>query len=127
MDTNVISTLLAHETLKAEKSAAEKVVKSLEERIDATKAILIEQLGASCEAVCEVDDDEFAITYKPVFKEKVNKEALKANHPDIYEQYFSKEISYRKLNVKRVKKKKKAEAAVASAAANAADGIDVAA
>jgi len=110
LTSDTMTTLLAREALKVEKSVADKVVKALEEKITATNAILVEQMGASCEAVCQSCEDEFAITYKPVYKEKVNKEALKANHPDIYEKYFSKEVSYRKLNVKRVKKKKAANA-----------------
>ena len=41
----------------------------------------------------------------PVYLEKVDKEGLKANHPNIFAEYVSKPESHRLFKVKRVKAK----------------------
>ena len=102
--------MLEYESLKSEKSKAEKVVEALKDKIAKTQAIFIEGMGTSCKAVCSMGDVEFAVTYNPVYQDNVDKEGLKAKHPDIYNQYITKTEKYRRLTVKRITKKKEAAA-----------------
>ncbi|MCL2620280.1 MAG: YqaJ viral recombinase family protein [Defluviitaleaceae bacterium] len=108
---STMTALLTLEHLKAEKSKAKKVVDALDDKITKTQSVFVEQMGSSCKAVCKQGDDEFSITYNPVYQEDFNKEGLKANHPDIYDKFVTKKEKYRRLTVKRVVKKKVAPAA----------------
>ena len=110
LPSNMTDALLEFEYLKAEKSKANKVVKALESKIAKVQAVFVEGIGASCKATCSRDDVEFVISYNPVFQDNVDKEGLKAHHPDIYAKYVTKSEKYRLLNVKRVDKTKEAAA-----------------
>jgi putative phage-type endonuclease len=105
---SMIDSLLSLEALKAEKSEASKTVKSLEEKIDKAQAVFVEQMGVSCAATCSQGDAEFSITYNPVFKDIIDMEGLKANHPDVFDKYIKKVEKYRLFKIKRAVRKEKA-------------------
>jgi len=95
---------------KAQKSVAEKTVAVLKEKMEKAQAVFVEGLGTSCKAVCRAGDEEFIITYNPVMMDEVDKDGLKANHPDVYDKYIKKQEKYRRLNVKKTAIKKEAAA-----------------
>ena len=102
----MVDAILEYESLKAEKSIANKAVIALEGKIAKVQAVVVEALGTSCSAMCTRGDVAFDITYNPVFKDIVDKEGLKASHPEVYAQYVTKIEKYRLLNIKRADMKK---------------------
>ena len=87
--------------LKAQKSAIDAKSKELDERIKRIYAPIANEMGASCNAVCEKGDVKFRITYKPQYRDLINKAGLSkllAQHPDIYEDFVeTKEMRIFKL------------------------------
>ena len=101
----MIETLYKYEELDTQRAEAEKAVKAIKEQRDKLQAEIVEMMGVACTASCKSGDEEFAITFNPVYLEKVDKEGLKANHPNIFAEYVSKPESHRLFKVKRVKAK----------------------
>ena len=87
--------------LKDEKSILDKQVKEMDSKVKRAQAIAIDALGVSCEGYYRSSDAEYIVTYNPVFKEKVDTEALLAQYPEIYDKFVSKPESFRKFNLKR--------------------------
>lgn len=87
--------------LKAQKSAIDAKSKELDERIKRIYAPIANEMGASCNAVCEKGDVKYRITYKPQYRDLINKAGLSkllAQHPDIYEDFVeTKEMRIFKL------------------------------
>ena len=64
---------------------------------------IVAEMGRSCVATANSSDGSYTITYKPVIKPGIDKESLirlRAQHPDIYEEYVSLSES-RRFYVKR--------------------------
>ena len=102
---NMVKILQLYDDVKEEKSEAEKVMKMHKEQMDKIQAEVVELMGTACTAICKRGDDEFAITFNPVYSEKVDKEGLKANHPNIFDEYVCKSEGHRRFYVKRMKAK----------------------
>jgi len=108
---NMMGALQELIALKAQKSEVDKTSKSLKEKIESIQAVFVEQMGTSCKAVCSTEDEEVIITYNPVIKDNVDKEGLKAQHPDIYNAFVKEKESHRVFRIKKSNKTTKKEAA----------------
>ncbi len=89
--------------LSEEKSQLEKRKKEIEALQKELSVPFVEQLGASCKAVLSDGLSRYRITYNPVRRTQVGKDAiekLKIQHPDIYEEY-TKTTESRTFRVKK--------------------------
>ena len=76
--------------LKAEKSDLESKVRKLDSQIKAAYAPIAELMGPTCSATCVDQGVAFNITFNPQYREGISKDklsALKAQYPDIYEEF----------------------------------------
>ena len=78
--------------LKAEKSELDAKVKKLEEQMKNCYAEVIEEMGVSCLGTLTDGKSAYTVKYSPQYRTSVSKdslERLKANHPDIYDDYVT--------------------------------------
>lgn len=78
--------------LQQAKSIAEVSVKEIESELARMKGLIVAELGRSCAATCNVNGTPYLVTYKPSGKPTVTKEnlvRLRAQHPDIYNEYVT--------------------------------------
>ena len=76
--------------LKDEKKALDAQVRALETRIKSLYAPVVEQLGTACWGTCELGSECFKVSYHPLYREGISKDrlsALRAQYPDIYEEF----------------------------------------
>ena len=88
--TSFIPTLERILLLKAEKSDLESRVRKLDGQIKAAYAPVAEMMGPTCVAICEDKNVAFNITFNPQYRDGISKDklsALKAQYPDIYEEF----------------------------------------
>lgn len=89
--------------LQAQKRLIDTQSKKLESEMKRIQGRVVAEMGQSCTAVCSVGDEAYTVTYKPMRKTGINKDnliRLKAQHPDIYEEYVTVSES-RRFYVKR--------------------------
>ena len=70
--------------------------------MDRLKAMIVAEMGQSCEASCEIDGTSYTITYNPVRKVEIKKAqltSLAAMYPEVYAQ-FATQSEYRRFNIK---------------------------
>lgn len=97
------SSLVRYTELQAEKSELNREVKRVENEMKRLQGRIVAEMGRSCIATANSNDGSYTITYKPVIKPGIDKESLirlRAQHPDIYEEYVSLSES-RRFYVKR--------------------------
>ena len=97
------SSLVRYTELQAEKSELNRGVKRVENEMKRLQGRIVAEMGRSCVATANSNDGSYTITYKPVIKPVIDKESLirlRAQHPDIYEEYVSLSES-RRFYVKR--------------------------
>lgn len=90
IDPSYLPSLLQIADLRAQKSILESQARKLEEQIKAAYVPFAEQLGNACAAVCQGNSQRVTITYNPQYREGISKEklnALKAQYPDIYDDF----------------------------------------
>lgn len=94
--------LMRYLELQREKSQVEVQVKRLEGDLQRIKGMIVAEMGAVCTATCTLDGTPYVVTYNPFSKPAVSKEnliRLKAQHPEIYDDYVTA-TEYRRFNVK---------------------------
>jgi predicted phage-related endonuclease len=67
-------------------------VKAVEHQMGRIKGLITDAMGRSCLASCEVGGVPYLVTYNPVYKSGIDKNALsrlKERHPDIYDEYVT--------------------------------------
>lgn len=77
-------------TLKTEKARLEAQVRQLDGQIKAIYAPIADLMGAACTATCTDQNVTYTITFNPQYRTAINKEklsVLKAQYPDIYDEY----------------------------------------
>lgn len=90
--------------LKAEKSELDAKSKKLEEQMKNCYAEVIQEMGVSCQGTLTDGKSVYTVKYSPQYRTGVSKdglERLKANHPDIYDDY----VSTNEIRIFSVKKK----------------------
>ena len=82
--------------LKEEKKNLDAQSKALETRIKTLYAPIVEQMGTACRASCESGSEVFRITYNPQYREGISKDnlsALRAQYPDVYDEFVEQSES----------------------------------
>lgn len=77
---------------REQKSQLDSESKRLEEKMKEAYAGIVEALGVSCTGTLKDGTTEYTVTYNPIYRTGIDKkglERLKANHPDVYEDYVS--------------------------------------
>ena len=77
-------------TMKQQKHDLESQARKLDTQIKRAYAPIVELMGPSSVAFCEQNGLKYSITYNPKYREGVPKEKLsilKAQHPDIYDEF----------------------------------------
>ena len=88
--------------LQARSIQVETKSKAYKEEMDRLKAMIVAEMGQSCEASCEIDGTSYTITYNPVRKVEIKKAqltSLAAMYPEVYAQ-FATQSEYRRFNIK---------------------------
>jgi putative phage-type endonuclease len=99
-------TLGEFEHLKAEKSKVDKASDAIKEQMKRTQAIIVEEMGEACRAVCRGSDGAvYTITNNPIQRDEVDKDGLKAIYPQAYDAFVSKKNTSPRFNVKKAKAK----------------------
>jgi putative phage-type endonuclease len=73
-------------------------VKAVETQMDGIKGFLVDKMGKSCLASCEVSGTPYIITYNPVYKTGINKDSLvrlKERYPNVYDEFVTTSESRR--------------------------------
>lgn len=97
------SSLVRYTELQAEKSELNREVKRVENEMKRLQGRIVAEMGRSCTATANSGGVFYSISYKPTRKPDIGKEGLirlKAQHPDIYEDYVTVSES-RRFYVKR--------------------------
>ena len=97
------SSLVRYTELQAEKSELNREVKRVENEMKRLQGRIVAEMGRSCTATANSGGVSYSISYKPTRKPDIGKEnliRLKAQHPDIYEDYVTVSES-RRFYVKR--------------------------
>lgn len=84
--------LLRYLELQEQKSLTEASIKSLDQEVQRMKGLVIAEMGTCCTAACSLEGVPYQVTYNPVRKSQISKEALvrlQAQHPDIYDEYVT--------------------------------------
>lgn len=84
--------LLRFLELQQAKSEVEASVEQIDQELQRMKGLIVAELGAGCSATCDVNGTPYLVTYNPVRKPTVTKEnliRLRAQYPDIYNEYVS--------------------------------------
>ncbi len=95
--------LVRYTELQAEKSELNREVKRVENEMKRLQGRIVAEMGRSCTATANSGGVFYSISYKPTRKPDIGKEGLirlKAQHPDIYEDYVTVSES-RRFYVKR--------------------------
>ena len=67
-------------------------VKAVDYQMNRIKGLIVDEMGKSCLASCEVGGTPYIVTYNPVLKKGIDKNSLlrlKERHPDIYDEYVT--------------------------------------
>jgi predicted phage-related endonuclease len=67
-------------------------VKAVDTQMDKIKGLIVDKMGKSCLASCEVGGMPYFITYNPVQRSGIDKNSLlrlKERHPDIYDEFVT--------------------------------------
>ena len=97
------SSLVRYTELQTEKSELNREVKRVENEMKRLQGRIVAEMGRSCTATANSGGVFYSISYKPTRKPDIGKEGLirlKAQHPDIYEDYVTVSES-RRFYVKR--------------------------
>lgn len=89
--------------LKEQKSKLDQESKKLEEQMKESYAEIVEEMGVSCTGVLKDGSTEYIVTYNPAYRTGIDKkglEKLKAQHPDVYDDYVNTTES-RRFSVKK--------------------------
>ncbi len=89
------SCVLRFSELQAQKKIADAESKRCEDEMKRMQGMIVAEMGQSCTAECSVSGNGFTITYKPSYKQSINKDSLvrlHAQHPDIYEEYVTETV-----------------------------------
>lgn len=87
--------------LQDTKRAVEAQVNQLKGEMERIKGFIIAEMGTSCTAACTERGNAYGVTYNPILKSGISKEnlfRLRAQYPDIYEEYVTVSES-RRFNV----------------------------
>ena len=90
--------------LQEKKALYDAESKKVENEMKRLKAMIVADMGKSCTALYEDAEGSYTITYKPVYKQGISKEALeklKVLYPQIYGEYVSTSES-RRFHVKKL-------------------------
>ena len=88
--------------LKEQKARHDSEAKKLEEKMKEAYAEIVEEMGVSCTGVIKDGGTEYVVSYNPAYRTGIDKkglERLKAQHPDVYDDYVSTTES-RRFSVK---------------------------
>lgn len=84
--------VLRYLELQEQKTLAEASIKALDKEVQRMKGLIIAEMGTNCTAACSLEGVPYQVTYNPVRKTGISKEnlvRLRAQHPDIYEEYVT--------------------------------------
>ena len=99
---DLLETFNELEELKNKKAELKESIKKLEERENALKVPVIEQLANAEGGVLTVDGVEYTVTFKPNKpREEVDKDKLKLNYPEVYETVIEEKTSSPIFRLKR--------------------------
>lgn len=76
--------------LKEQKAMFDQQSRKLDNLIKQEYAPIVEQMGSACRATCQVRDLIYTVSYNPMYREGISKDKLsmlKAQHPDIYDDF----------------------------------------
>lgn len=99
-----LSNLEQYLQLKEEKTRHDSESKRLEIQMKETYLQVVEELGSACSAVLRVGSTAYEVSYTPAYRTGIDKkglEKLKAQHPDVYDDYVNTTES-RRFSVKKV-------------------------
>ena len=88
--------------LKEQKAQYDSEAKKLEEKMKEAYAEIVEEMGVSCTGVIKDGGTEYVVSYNPTYRTGIDKkglERLKAQHPDVYDDYVNTTES-RRFSVK---------------------------
>ena len=88
--------------LKEQKAQHDSEAKKLEEKMKEAYAEIVEEMGVSCTGVIKDGGTEYVVSYNPAYRTGIDKkglERLKAQHPDVYDDYVNTTES-RRFSVK---------------------------
>ncbi len=101
------SCVLRFTELQALKKVADADSKRYEAEMKRMQGMIVAEMRETCAAECLINGDKYTISYKPSYKPIVNKDSLirlKAQHPEIYDEYVSDSVS-RRFYVRKVAEK----------------------
>lgn len=97
-----LGSILKYMELKEQKARHDSEAKKLEEKMKEAYAEIVEEMGVSCTGVIKDGGTEYVVSYNPAYRTGIDKkglERLKAQHPDVYDDYVSTTES-RRFSVK---------------------------
>ena len=100
---NLSVTLEKYFDLRSQKLDLNRQADDIDDEMKRLSAKVIDFMGAGCNAVCKSGANEYYVSYKPSYREGINKDGLdmlKMFHPDVYNKFVSKTES-RRFNVTR--------------------------
>ena len=102
---SMIKTLVEYEKVKLEKEGLEKSLKAVDERLKALSAPIRDTMGTACKAVCKLGSNDFTVTFKPTYRDVTDTKAIKAQYPEVYNEFTERREYSRPFSVKRNKTK----------------------
>jgi putative phage-type endonuclease len=106
LDSGFSGVITRYLKLQEEKRSIDAQANWLKGEMDRMKGCIIAEMGTSCAATCESGSVSYCVTYNPVIKSNISKNdmiRLRAQHPDIYDEYVTTNES-RMFRVKSVEK-----------------------
>lgn len=80
------------EQLKDEKSILGKQAAAIEEQIRLLYAPIVDELGQSCQGICQSGDEKYKVTYNPLYRSSISKDdmdRLRRDYPEIYDEFVT--------------------------------------
>ncbi len=92
LDAGFAGTIARYLELQEEKRSIDAQANQLKSEMERIKGLIIAEMGVSCTAACGDGNDSYCLTYNPVLKSGISKNdlvRLRAQHPDIYDEYVT--------------------------------------
>ena len=106
LNTNHIRSVTQFIELRDAKLELDRQGRVLKNQMDKVKGLIVDKMGKSCAASCDVGDVTYAVTYNPVKRPEISKDnllRLQERLPEVYEEYVTVS-EYRKFNVRLLEK-----------------------
>lgn len=105
LETGFAGAIARYLELQEEKRVLDAQATQLKNEMERIKGFIIAEMGVSCTATCTFGKGSYYVAYNPVLKSGISKNnlaRLRAQHPDIYEEYVTANES-RRFSISQVK------------------------